>query len=265
MRILRRILVTLVVCLTVARIAIYRLVPIAFSFYSSKTAIPITRVLPTDLNDKSIAQAAGTKLSYLGYDFDVPWADLDDSKTELFPKHKPEKTMARLHFRSGLQVVVLTGPPHSFYDQFTHEVQMTPQAFAAVFGPEATTSDYEFMRRVLEFSPDRIPHWRATSVTQSRAQVMLLAKSLIPASSAETGIFNLRGASCQGFQQGKPGDPRTSQYGVLLSLYSDGGGVEMFIAEKYYAAAGGVTQPEINRIVQSLHRTEPKVVASSAN
>lgn len=265
MIILRRILVTLVVCLTVAFVAIYWVAPVAFSFYTSRKAIPLTRVLPTDLGDTSISQATGTKLSIGDYHFDVPWADLDESKTELFPTGKPEKTMARFRFHSGLQLVVFICPPHSFYDQFTKEIKMSPEGFAAVFGGRARTSDYEFMRRVLTFSPDRIPHWTTTPGIQSRVMVLLLAKSIMPVRSAETGIFNLCGASYKGFQQGNPNDPRTSKDGMLLSLYSDEGAIEILIAEKNYVKAGGVTQPEVNRIVQSLHRIAPKVVASSAN
>ena len=99
MGIVRRILVILVV-LTIAFIGIYWVTPVSMSFHSSSKATPVTRVLPADLKDNSISQAEGTELSYLGYDFEVPWSDLDKSKTELFPKDKPYKTMARFHFRS---------------------------------------------------------------------------------------------------------------------------------------------------------------------
>jgi hypothetical protein len=264
MRILRRILVTLVVTLTLAFIAIYRIAPVALSFYESRKALPITRVIPIDLGDNSISQAPGTRLSYLGYDFDVPWTDLDESQTELFPKNKPDKSRARLHLRSGLQIVLFTtSSSHTFYDQFTTEIKMSPEAFAAVFGARATNSDYEFMKRVFEFSPDKIPHWTTTSAIQSQTEVLLLAKSIVPVSSAETGVFNLHNASLKGFQQGDPQNPRTSKNGLLLSLYSDNAGVEILIVEKDYTTAGGVTQPEINRIVQSLHQTGTKVASAS--
>jgi hypothetical protein len=54
-----------------------------------------------------------------------------------------------------------------------------------------------------------------------------------------------------------------SKDGLLLSLYSNDGGIEIMISEKDYKSSGGVTQPEINRIVQSLHRAEPKAIAAS--
>jgi len=265
MRIARRILVILAVVLTVAFIAIYWMTPVAMSFYSSTKAIPVTRVLPADLKDNSISQAGGPNLSYLGYDFEVPWSDLDESKTEPFPKDKPDKTVARFHFRSGLQLLIFTGPPHSFYDQFTKEIKMVPAGFIAAFGTGATTSDYKFMKRVFEFSPDKIPHWTTTPAIQSRVTALLLAKSIIPTRSAQTGIFNLHSAAYEGFQQGNPNDPQTSKDGLFLSLYSSDGGIEIMISEKDYKGSGAVTQPEINRIVQSIHRTEPKAVAASTN
>lgn len=257
MKILRRILVTFVVTLTAGFIAVYWIAPVALSFYSSQKALPVTKVLPANLSDTSSSNTAGTKLSLGGYDFEVPWDDLDASKTELFPKDKPQKTMARFRFRSGLQLAVFSAPPHSFYDQFTKEIKMSPEAFAAVFGSRASTSDYEFVKRVFEFSPATIPHWTTSSAVQSRVMVLLLTKSIMPAKSAETGIFNLRNAGYEGFQQGNPQDSRTSQDGLLLSLYSVDGDFEILIGEKDYTAPGGVTQPEINRIVQTLHKVEP--------
>src|SRR5579863_3989169 len=157
MRIARRILITIAVTLTVLFIGIYWVAPVALSLYSSRKALPITRVVPTQLSDGSVSQAAGAKLSYLAYEFDVPWSDLDESRTTLYPKDKPVKSMARLYFRSGLQLIVVASPPHSMADQMMKtDFKMSPQAFSAVFGQQAADSDYEFMKRVFEFSPDKM-------------------------------------------------------------------------------------------------------------
>src|SRR5579872_1927247 len=128
MHLVRRILIAVVVTLAIAFIGIAWVAPVAMSFYASRKAIPVTRVLPTDLADRSISQATGKRLSYLGHDFEVPWSDLDESKTELFPKDNPHKTMARLHFRSGLQMLIIAAPTHTFADELTKEVKMSPGA-----------------------------------------------------------------------------------------------------------------------------------------
>lgn len=261
MKTARRILATIVITLAVAFIGIYWISPVALSLYSSRKALPITRVVPTNLKDRSVSQAAGAKLSYLGYEFEVPWSDLDESKTEFYPKDKPEKTFARLHFRSGLQLLVMTGPPHSFVDQMTRtDFKMSPQAFAAVFGQQAVVSDYEFMKRVLEFSPEKMHPWTFSSVIASREQVLLLTKSIVPSSPSETGIFYLDNGTYKGFQQGNPLARRDS---LLLSLYSEDGSIEIFLVQKQFANPAGVTQPEINRIVQTFHKAASQLAAST--
>jgi hypothetical protein len=261
MRLLRHILITVAITIAVLFIGIYWVSPVALSLYSSRKALPITRVVPTDLKDQSVSDVEGAKLSYLGYEFDVPWNDLDESKTQLYPKDKPDKTMARLYFSSGLQLIVIAGPPHSMADQLTKtDIKMSPQAFAAVFGQQAKDSDYEFMKRVFEFTPANMHLWAFSTVVASREQVLLLTKSIVPSKPAETGIFYLNNGSYKGFQQG---NPQTRQDTLLVDLYSVAGCVEIMFVQKNYMNPQGVTQPEINRIIQSLHRAAPSEVASS--
>lgn len=40
-----------------------------------------------------------------------------------------------------------------------------------------------------------------------------------------------------------------------MNLYSDDGSIEMIFFQKDYKNGGGFTQPEINRIVQSLYES----------
>lgn len=208
-----------------------------------------------------MSQTEGAKLSYLGYEFDVPWNDLDDAKTQLYPKDKPDKTMARLYFSSGLQLIVITGPPHSMADELTKtNFKMSPQAFAAVFGQPAKDSDYEFMKRVFEFTPAKMHPLAFSTVVASREQVLLLTKSIVPSKPAETGIFYVNNGSYRGFQQGSP---ETRQDTLLFDLYSAAGSVELLFVQKNYTNRQGLTQPEINRTVQSLRRVPPSEVANS--
>jgi len=254
MKLARRILVTVVVTLSIVVVCLYWVVPTALSFYYARNALVITKVVPADLKDLSVSQAPAVRLSYVGYDFEVPWTDLDDSKTKLYPESRPEKTMAVLSFRSGLRLMVMAGPPPSFADQFVRDMKMSPQAFEAVFGHDAAASDYAFAKRVYEFTPVRMHHWTLSSPIFAREEVLLMVKSIMPSKPAETGIFNIRNQDYQGFQQG---DPRIRQDRLQLDLYSGDGGFEITFFQKDYASPLGVTQPEINRIVQSLHKTSP--------
>ncbi len=116
------------------------------------------------------------------------------------------------------------------------------------------------MKRVLEFSPDKMHPWAFSTVVASREQVLLLTKSIVPSRPAETGIFYVDNGSYKGFQQGNPQARRDS---LLLSLYSENGSIEIFLVQKTYTNPAGVTQPEINRIVQTLHRISTSLAAAA--
>jgi hypothetical protein len=81
--------------------------------------------------------------------------------------------------------------------------------------------------------------------------MLLVLKSLAPSKAAETGIFNVQNQSLKGFQQGIA---EARENGVIVDLYSDEGGLELIFSEKNYNVSAGVTQPEINRIIQSVHK-----------
>src|ERR1700680_1320222 len=136
--ILRRILVTLVICCGIVLAGAFWVVPMALSFYAAKTVPARARITPRDLRDHSVSQAPGLRLSYVGYDFDVPWNDLDEAKTVLYPKHKREKTEVVLAFHSGLRLVVTAVPAREFAREFAAEFTTSPQ--------QPRTSEYVLVR-----------------------------------------------------------------------------------------------------------------------
>lgn len=258
MRLARRILITIICAVAVIFVVVRVAAPIALSFYAARKALPIARVVPTELPDRSISQATGVRLSYVGYEFDIPWDDLDESKTQLYPKDKPVKTRAVLAFRSGLRLIVTALPSQ----EWTHELtsgelglgKLSPQAIELLFGHGASASDYTLVNNIYEFTPDKMHHWSLSDSLHYRETVLLTIKSIMPGASAETGIFRLQNQGYKGFQQG---NPVKHPKGVVVSLYSDVGGVEFIFSSQDYRNPAGVTQPEINRIVQTLHKVEP--------
>jgi hypothetical protein len=131
------------------------------------------------------------------------------------------------------------------------DLKMSPQAVEVVFGRGAATSDYIFASNMYKFTPASMHYWSLSPTIHYREQMLLMIKSIMPMKSAETGIFNLHHLDYQGFQQG---DPRIRQDLLLLTLYGADGGIEISIFQDKYHSPSGVTQPEINRIVQSLHQ-----------
>jgi hypothetical protein len=261
MRLFRRILVTVVVTFAVLLAGIYWLAPIGLSFYAARKALPVARIVPTELKDHSVSQSPGTKLFYLGYEFQVPWSDLDEAKTVLYPKDKPEKTRVVLSCRSGLRLVVTNVPPREFASLCATEFKIQPQGVELLFGPGASTSDYAFVSHVYGFTPDKMHYWSLSPRLHAREQMVLLTKSIMPVKAAASGIFNISNQFYRGFQQG---DPRASRDDVVVDLYSDQDHFETILSPKKYTNPTGVTQPEINRIVESLRKATPAEVASSA-
>jgi len=250
-RLLRRILITAVVTLAVVFVGVYWIAPVALSFYAAQKAPPVASMVPTDLKDKSVSQAPGKKLSYFGYEFAVPWSDLDETQTKLYPKDKPEKTKVDLHFHSGLRLVVSAARPRERVNELPKDFKASPQDLESVFGHETMTSDYSFVKTLYEFSPDNMNHWAGLQRGLNKDEFLLIIKSMALPKSAETGIFNIQNPSYKGFQEG---NPQVRQDGIVVDLYSDEGSVEVIFFQEDYHNFPGVTQPEINRIVQSLRK-----------
>jgi hypothetical protein len=230
--------------------------PVALSFYAVRKVPPVARVVPTDLRDASTSQSPGTKLSYFGYEFEVPWTDLDKSQTKLFPADKPEKTMVVLAFRSGLRMRVIAIPAHEWVKSSYPEVKAVPRVVAANFGYQAVRSDYSVAKSIYEFSPDRMHYWAWDSGVHYREQALLIIKSVMLLAPADSGIFNIQNQQFKGFQQG---NPQVRQSKLALHLYSDDGSVEFIFFENDKASVC-ITQPEINRIIQTLHKANPDSV-----
>jgi hypothetical protein len=262
MAILRRIAVTAVITCGGILAGGYWIAPIALSFYAANRVPATARIVPTDLQDQAVSQAPGLRLAYLGYDFEVPWSDLDNAKTKLYPKDRADKTEVVLGFHSGLRLVVTAVPARQFVHAFAPDFTMSSKQIDAVYGEGAATSDYVFARNIYNFSPDKVNYWSLSSEVHYRDDAMLNMKSILPGEPAATGIFRIQNASYKGFQQG---NPKIRQDNLLVNLYSDDGSVQIKFCQKNYRNSTGVTQAEINRIIQSLqHKAEnPNAIAQS--
>jgi hypothetical protein len=262
MKLLRRIVTTIVVTLAVIFVCIYWVAPVAVSFYAARTALPVARIAPTELKDHSVSQSPGTKLSYLGYEFEVPWSDLDEAKTALYPKDKPEKTRVVLTFRSGLRLMVTAVRPREFAELWATDFKIQPRGVEILFGPGSSTSDYVFVRNVYEYTPDKMHYWSLSPGLHAREQMVLMIKSIMPAKAAATGIYYVQNLDYKGFQQGSP---EGRQDGLVLDFYSDESHFELVFLQKDYQNATGVTQAEINRVIQSVRKATPTEAATLKN
>jgi hypothetical protein len=259
-KLLRPVLLTVFITLIVIFVSVQWIGPVALSFYAARKAPPVARIVPTDLKDKSVSNVPGKKLSYFGYEFEVPWSDLDETQTKLYPIKSSEKNGVALYFRSGLQLSMKAIPPREWAKVLPEAFTGSPQATESLFGHETMKSDYSFVKMLYEVTPNKMNHWAPSQGAHVREEILLVIKSSALLKSAASGIFNLQNQNHRGFQQG---DPEVRQDGITVNLYSDEGSVEMIFMQKNYKSSAGVTQPEINRIIQSLHRV-PQAGAAAA-
>jgi hypothetical protein len=214
--------------------------------------LPDTAKTPIALEDLSISTVPHKKVTYFGYEFESPWDDVDESK---------DKTTAQIHvgaFLSGNAFWFSTFPPKSFVNEVMETFKLGPQGFRQLYGDAAFESDYGFNKIMLQMTPSKITPFvsRRQAVT---GQMLLLIKGIsIPR--AESGIFSIQTQEFQGFQFESP---QNRPFKISDYLYSDEGGVDVTFFQKVGGSAPSISQAEINRVIQSIHKVPPQTVASN--
>ncbi len=244
MKVLRRILIGSGMFVTFVLILVFWAFPVGLSIWTIWKAPSVARVVPTELKDNSISQATCSKFRYFGYEFELPWNDMDTAQ-------EVSSNRVALNFHSGLQVSVTGLPKREFVNSIANSwFNMSPQVFEAKLGHEATRSDYEFLKRLYARTPEKMNLWAVYPSVHYRDVVFVHIKShsLLPWA-ADSGVFNIENQGYKGFQQGRP---ESRPVGIVVDLYADEGGVEFIFNQKDYRNARGVSQPEINRVIQSL-------------
>ena len=242
MRLARRILITIGIIVVVLIAFVDFMVPDALFFYLKKTAPASAYAVPTDLQDVSVSQAPGTKMRYFGYEFEVPWSDVEEAERKPFATKNSGWESACVSFRSGLKLFIVADPP------------------------DEASSDYALAKLLYEFSPSKMHIWPPSPRTQYRQLMLFMGKSQIlshiPSRPAESGIFNVRSRNYRGFQMG---NPQVRPDWLRLDIYSSDGRFEITFMQGGYEEPVGVTQCEINRTVESLHRVEPNEARNPAS
>ena len=214
---------------------------------------PVAEITPVELPDSSASQAVGKRLSYFGYQFEVPWDDVDDARSKTIGGNK-----AVIVFRSGNVLSVWSGSPHDFVNAILSNGKIERDTFRQIYGDQALQSDYFFHRMMLETTPDQItplvPKRQAI-----RRSMLLLMKTISAPRGADSGIFAVRAGDFSGFQFGRP---QSSYSGVSVELYSDSGSLDFIFGQKPNGSTI-ISQPDINRILQTIHKIPAQ--ASSAN
>jgi hypothetical protein len=211
--------------------------------------LPFVKRTPIVLSDVAVSQESGMNLSYFGYDFEVPWTDLDKEKTKIVGGNK-----AIIVFRSGNVLFVWSGQPHEFMDGVLKEANANRDDFRKLYGDEALASDYNFKRLILESTPGKITLLTSSQTAASQWELLMLKAICVPGD-PNSGIFVVRGKAFKGFQYGRPQNPPKH---LSVELFPENGHLDLMFGQKQNSAAV-ISQGDINRIIQTIHKVPVEV------
>jgi hypothetical protein len=212
-----------------------------FARYAYRNSPKVSET-PVALADTSTSATPHRKISYFGYELELPWDDVDEQKS---------KTVGQIRvtaFLSGRAFWFSSYPPKEFINALIQIAKFTPDTFKQTYGEEAAESDYSFYRAMLHLTPTSItPFMSRQLAARDSALLFVKALSMPPAG---PGIFDIQTGNFRGFQFG---DPKSRPQRICDELYSQDGGIDLIFFQKSDGSAPSVSQPEINRILQSIH------------
>jgi hypothetical protein len=212
---------------------------------------PVVKRVPIELSDLSVSQTTGKKLSYFGYEFEVPWDDIDESKGRIIGGNK-----AIIAFRSGNVLSVWSGSPREFVNLVLSSGKIDSDAFRQIYGDEALKSDYALHRIMLETTPAKITPF----ITKKKAvsgTMLLVVKAISAPRGADSAIFAVTAADFHGCQYGRP---QVTPAGLSVELFGDNGSLDFIFGQKV-SGPTVISQADINRILQTLHKVSDETVA----
>jgi hypothetical protein len=202
--------------------------------------VPAVRVAPLELADYSVSNSSGKTLSYFGYEFDVPWSANF--------KQKVGKGLAEVQFESGQSVIFIVPQNQSgLLTEIVEDRSLNMGDLRLAFGDLMKRSAYDQYGVLLNTTPATIQAFgpRAEAL---RGVTLLTIKAIAFGPGLESGAFSFDLPGKRGFQIG---DPQKSKRVDLEVFDTTGHHVEILCG----STNGNIrfSQPEINRILTSLH------------
>ena len=211
--------------------------------------MPDVAKTPVRLSDLSISKMPHRQVSYFGYEFELPWDDVDEQK---------DKTFGTIHVsysRSGNAFWFSTFPPKEFVNGIIKMGKLDPQGFKQLYGDEAFESDFAFHENMLQLTPSKITPFISRRQAVAGSMLLIIKATSMP--KAASGIFSIQAPGFEGFQFENP-QARPSR--ITDELYSNDGGIELIFFQKADGSAPTLSQAEINRVIQSIRKTQVQAV-----
>jgi len=205
--------------------------------------IPIVKSVPVELQDLTVSKVKGEKLSFMGAEFEVPWNDVDEEKSRIVGN------WVLINFRSGNSIILCVSQPGDFITSISKNAAIDPKLFAGIYGPEVLHSDYALTKAIFETTPSQVTLFTPTNRAAGLSSIILI-KAIMPPTT-DWAIYNIRSNDLKGFQLG---DPVRRPKKMCLELYADDVEFEINISQNTSGPTPGITQAELNRIIQTAHK-----------
>jgi hypothetical protein len=194
------------------------------------------------------------KLSHAGFEFEVPWTDLDRQKSKFV------NNIAIYSFDSGRTLEFFGPGPNKggLLSSAEKSFGNTTGGLRALVGEEATKSDYAFRRTLLEQTPDELEPWM-NQREAVRLSMLLMLKG-VASVGGETGLFKVEQHAWKGFQFD---DPNKKPKRVTLELNDDKDQHVEIIFIPGKQADATITQSDVNRVLQTLAPTAADAAAKT--
>ena len=207
-------------------------------------------ITPQSLLNLAVSQTEGTKLSNAGFEFEVPWNDLNAANITR------RDSVAVFIFRSGIGISFLSPGTNLISGMKTQSPSSEAlEGVRRLLGDSATQSDYALRNAILDASPEMLKPW-ISKREAIRVRTLLSIKESIDSGHGGTGIFRIGANDWKGFQFD---DPVQKPGRVLIDLYdSQDHHIEM-VFQTPKDASTEVTQADINRAIGTLRAVGPDI------
>jgi hypothetical protein len=196
-------------------------------------------VVPIPLSNTSISQEKGTTENFFGYQFEVPWQE---------GEKKQRDSIAVLFSHSGQEAVMFFDPggERGFIRMLKETPGLQVGYLNPVYGRENVQSDYEFVRAALNTTPSQLSLFLPWSKEVYAANLLRMKEVFLL--EQQDGLYSFEFGQLRGFQQGDP----VRDKNVVVEAYDAGDRKFKFIFSSKSGPNGGMTQPDVNRVLQTL-------------
>ncbi|MGC2707201.1 MAG: hypothetical protein WA361_22005 [Candidatus Acidiferrales bacterium] len=241
----KRIFGTVSIAIAVCAVYLWFFGPQTFFLVNSRKIgrrVPIVNSVPVELQDLSISNVPGKKLSSMGVEFEVPWNDVDEKNSRIVGG------WALIRFRSGNSIILCVTSPKGFISAMFRDKIAGPELFRGLYGPDVLRSDYALKNAIYETTPSDITLLTPTNRAAGFHSILVM-KALMPPTT-DWAIYRIETASLRGFQLG---DPIRRPKKMSVELYGEDVGMEFNFDQLESGPTPAITQPELNRIIQTAH------------